>query len=54
MGYLKTSRARSKVQYWFRKQNQEHNQIEGKKLLERELAQLNISGIDLQKAAQAI
>ena len=33
MGYLKTSRARSKVQYWFRKQNQEHNQIEGKKLL---------------------
>jgi len=52
MGYLTTSRARSKVQYWFRKQNQEHNQIEGKKLLERELAQLNISGIDLQKAAQ--
>jgi GTP pyrophosphokinase len=52
MGYLKTSRARSKVQYWFRKQNQEHNQIEGKKLLERELAQLNISEIDLQKAAQ--
>ena len=52
MGYLKTSRARSKVQYRFRKQNQEHNQIEGKKLLERELAQLNISGIDLQKAAQ--
>jgi GTP pyrophosphokinase len=52
MGYLKTSRARSKVQYWFRKQNQEQNQIEGKKLLDRELAQLNITGIDLQKAAQ--
>jgi len=52
MGYLKTSRARSKVQYWFRKQNQEQNQIEGKKLLDRELAQLNINGVDLQKAAQ--
>ena len=52
MGYLKTSRARSKVQYWFRKQNQEHNQIEGKKLLDRELAQLNITGVDLEKAAQ--
>ena len=52
MGYLKTSRARSKVQYWFRKQNQEHNQIEGKKLLDRELAQLNIPSIDLEKAAQ--
>ena len=52
MGYLKTSRARSKVQYWFRKQNQEHNQIEGKKLLDRELAQLNITAIDLEKAAQ--
>lgn len=52
MGYLKTSRARSKVQYWFRKQNQQHNQIEGKKLLDRELAQLNITDIDLEKAAQ--
>jgi GTP pyrophosphokinase len=52
MGYLKTSRARSKVQYWFRKQNQEQNQIEGKKLLDRELAQLNIIGVDLEKAAQ--
>jgi GTP pyrophosphokinase len=52
MGYLKTSRARSKVQYWFRKQNQEQNQIEGKKLLDRELAQLNITGVDLEKAAQ--
>lgn len=52
MGYLKTSRARSKVQYWFRKQNQQHNQIEGKKLLDRELAQLNITDIDLDKAAQ--
>ena len=52
MGYLKTSRARSKVQYWFRKQNQEQNQIEGKKLLDRELAQLNIPSIDLEAAAQ--
>ena len=52
MGYLKTSRARSKVQYWFRKQNQEQNQIAGKKLLDRELAQLNIPSIDLEKAAQ--
>ena len=52
MGYIKTSRARSKVQYWFRKQNQQHNQIEGKKLLDRELAQLNITDIDLEKAAQ--
>lgn len=52
MGYLKTSRARSKVQYWFRKQNQQHNQVEGKKLLDRELAQLNIAHIDLEKAAR--
>ena len=52
MGYLKTNRARSQVQYWFRKQNQEQNQIEGKKLLDRELNQLNVSDIDLEKVAQ--
>ena len=52
MGYLKTNRARSQVQYWFRKQNQEQNRIEGKKLLDRELNQLNVSDIDLEKVAQ--
>ena len=52
MGYLKTNRARSQVQYWFRKQNQEQNRIEGKKLLDRELNQLNVTGIDLEKVAQ--
>jgi len=52
IGYLKTSRARSKVQHWFRKQNQQHNQIEGKKLLDRQLTQLSMLDIDLEKAAQ--
>ena len=52
MGYLKTNRARSQVQYWFRKQNQEQNRIEGKKLLDRELSQLNVTDIDLDKVAQ--
>ena len=52
IGYLKTNRARSQVQYWFRKQNQEQNRIEGKKLLDRELSQLNITDIDLEKVAQ--
>ena len=52
MGYLKTNRARSQVQYWFRKQNQQQNQIEGKKLLDRELNQLNVTDIDLEKVAQ--
>jgi GTP pyrophosphokinase len=51
MGYLKTNRARSQVQYWFRKQNQEQNRIEGKKLLDRELNQLNVTDIDLEKVA---
>lgn len=52
MGYLKTNRARGQVQYWFRKQNQEQNRIEGKKLLERELNQLNVKDIDLKKVAE--
>jgi GTP pyrophosphokinase len=40
------------VQYWFRKQNQEQNRIEGKKLLDRELNQLNVTDIDLEKVAE--
>ena len=46
MGYLKTSRARGQVQYWFRKQNRNRIGLEGKKLLERELNQLNVKDID--------
>lgn len=42
LGYLKSSRARSKVQYWFRLQDRDKNYAAGKELLDAELARLNL------------
>ena len=42
-GYLKSSRARSKVQYWFRLQDRDKNIAAGKELLDTELNRLNLS-----------
>ncbi len=41
-GYLKSSRARSKVQYWFRLQDRDKNYAAGKDLLDTELSRLNL------------
>lgn len=41
-GYIKSSRARNKINQWFRVQDREKNAEEGKALLERELHRLNI------------
>ncbi|WP_337879961.1 GTP diphosphokinase [Rheinheimera sp.] len=43
LGYLKSGRARSKVQYWFRLQDRDKNVLAGKELLDTELARLNLS-----------
>lgn len=50
--YLHTPRARSRVQQWFRKQNHEKNAAAGKVILDREIRQLNIKGVDLGRLAQ--
>jgi RelA/SpoT family (p)ppGpp synthetase len=42
LGYLKSSRARSKVQYWFRLQDRDKNLAAGKELLDTELTRLNL------------
>ena len=42
MGYIRTSRARSKVRGWFRKQNRETNILHGREILERELKRLGL------------
>jgi GTP pyrophosphokinase len=42
-GYLKSSRARSKVQYWFRLQDRDKNIAAGKELLDTELSRLSLS-----------
>lgn len=43
LGYLKSSRARSKVQYWFRLQDRDKNLLAGRELLDAELNRLNLS-----------
>ncbi|MBE9516232.1 MAG: bifunctional (p)ppGpp synthetase/guanosine-3',5'-bis(diphosphate) 3'-pyrophosphohydrolase, partial [Proteobacteria bacterium] len=51
LGYLQTSRARSKVQAWFRHQDYEKNVDSGRTSLERELRRLSIVGISHEQLA---
>jgi GTP pyrophosphokinase len=53
LGYIKTSRARSKVRYWFKYQNYEENVSSGRLILERELRRLGIPEINYEKLAHA-
>jgi len=51
LGYLHTTRARAKVQQWFRKQDHEKNAQAGRSILDRELRQLNIGRVDVDELA---
>ena len=51
LGYLKTSRARTKVQHWFRLQAKEDNIIAGRALLEKEFKRLALNSIDYKYLA---
>ena len=42
-GFVKTQRARSKIRYWFRKQNREKNLSEGRNVVVHELKRLGLS-----------
>ena len=42
LGYVKTSRARSKIRLWYRKQNFEHHVALGRESLERELKRIGV------------
>jgi GTP pyrophosphokinase len=52
LGYIKTSRARSKVRHWFKYQNYEENVSQGRLILERELRRLGLSEINFEKLAR--
>ncbi len=52
LGYIKTSRARSRILQWFKHQDFDKNVLEGRKLLERELGRLNVGGTNLEKLAR--
>jgi GTP pyrophosphokinase len=54
LGYLRTSRARAKVQHWFRTQEREDNVDSGRHLLEREFKRLALTSIDYKRIAQKL
>jgi len=51
LGYLKTSRARSRVRSWFRQQDFEHNVSAGRTILDRELNRVAIAKLPVEKLA---
>jgi GTP pyrophosphokinase len=52
LGFIKTSRARAKVRYWFKHQNYEENVANGRIVLERELRRLGVPEANYEKLAQ--
>lgn len=48
-GFVHSSRARAKIQAWFKKQDREKNILTGKQILETELAPLNLNVKDVEK-----
>jgi GTP pyrophosphokinase len=51
LGYVKTSRARSKIRRWFREQDREKNIIQGREVVDRELKHLGMERISHEKVA---
>jgi GTP pyrophosphokinase len=53
-GFLRTSRARAKVQHWFKAQKREDNIDAGRHLLEREFKRLALTSIDYKRVAKKV
>lgn len=52
LGYLHTSKARAKVQQWFKEQNAERNIADGRTHLERELHRMSLNDVSYERLAQ--
>ncbi|MCL1058934.1 GTP diphosphokinase [Shewanella gelidimarina] len=52
LGYIKTSRARSKIQHWFKQQDRDKNIVAGREMLENELARTHLKLKDAQSAVE--
>ncbi len=50
LGYIHTSRARAKIQTWFKAQDKDKNAAAGKEMLEHELAKVGLEQCDLETA----
>lgn len=54
LGYLKTSRARSKVQHWFKQQDYAKNAVEGRDILEREMRRMGLLSVSYDRLAEKL
>ncbi|MGC3873029.1 GTP diphosphokinase [Halomonas sp. GXIMD04776] len=54
LGYVKTSRARAKIQAWFKHQARDQNLEEGRALFDKEFKRLDIEGLNLTTLARAV
>lgn len=54
LGYLKTSRARTKAMQWFKKQDRDQNILDGRETLERELKRLGVENINFDTLARQL
>ncbi|GAB2718530.1 GTP diphosphokinase [Halomonas garicola] len=54
LGYVCTSRARAKIQAWFKFQARDQNLEEGRALFDREMRRLAVEGLDLSRLAAAV
>ncbi|MFV1997113.1 MAG: GTP diphosphokinase [Acidiferrobacterales bacterium] len=54
LGYIKSPKARSQIQRWFRLQNYEHNVAEGRTMLERELKRMGYADVSFEKIARKL
>lgn len=54
LGYVRTSRARAKIQAWYKYQARDQNLEEGRVLFEREMQRLDVEGLDLLRLADAV
>jgi GTP pyrophosphokinase len=53
LGLVNTQRARSKIRRWFKRQARDQNIHHGKAVLDRELRQLGLKGLNLEKLARS-
>jgi len=54
LGYLQTSRARAKVQHWFKSQAREENIDAGRHLLDKEFKRLALTSVDYRRIASKV
>lgn len=54
LGYITTSKARSRLQVWFKKQYREQNIADGRALLDREFLRLAVDDIDYEQLANKL